>query len=209
MPKFKKGDKVVFVDPELHEKFPVWYPSVGTVGVVVKVDGDDSVRVKWRKGTTSSHDTWFAPFEAVAPARPEHEKQKIIIMVDKDDPRKVVAKDLVTGEVGIAMCSTDDLFDFYTGAQLAFERLAGGADHEPLHKCKFKVGDVIIGNKKADKYNVTKRGWVGMVTHVFDKPCSGRGCDDGVDIWFLAKGVKADMKYAAGFGLDQDAFDLA
>lgn len=38
---------------------------------------------------------------------------------------------------------------------------------EPKHK--FKVGDKIIGNKKAnDRYYVTKQGWIGIVTAIFD-----------------------------------------
>ena len=36
---------------------------------------------------------------------------------------------------------------------------------EPL--CKFKVGDMVIGNDKANEhYNITKKGWIGKVTFV-------------------------------------------
>ena len=36
---------------------------------------------------------------------------------------------------------------------------------EPL--CKFKVGDMVIGNDKANKhYNITKKGWVGEITFI-------------------------------------------
>ena len=34
---------------------------------------------------------------------------------------------------------------------------------------KFKVGDVVIGNKLADKYGITEPGWIGVVTTV-DEP---------------------------------------
>lgn len=33
---------------------------------------------------------------------------------------------------------------------------------------KFKVGDVVIGNKSADIYGITDTGWVGIVTSVYE-----------------------------------------
>ena len=38
---------------------------------------------------------------------------------------QVIAIDKATGKKGVATCSPEDTFDFYTGADLAFERLRG------------------------------------------------------------------------------------
>lgn len=38
-----------------------------------------------------------------------------------------------------------------------------------MSKCKFKVGDKVIGNKKAEgRYNITTEGWIGTVTEVYE-----------------------------------------
>lgn len=35
---------------------------------------------------------------------------------------------------------------------------------------KFKIGDIVIGNEKADEcYSITKKGWVGTVVNIFDE----------------------------------------
>lgn len=54
----KVGDRVKYVG-EMHEVVPWYYPSVGTVGVVVNVE--DNVRVKWPDRSTTSEfgDTWW------------------------------------------------------------------------------------------------------------------------------------------------------
>lgn len=50
---------------------------------------------------------------------------------------------------------------------------------EPL--CKFKVGDKVVGNDKAnERYSITKKGWVGEVTSVNK---------DGSTIWVTGVGV--------------------
>lgn len=54
-------------------------------------------------------------FELVPPS--EH---RIEILVEGN---KVIAKNLISGKVGIAKCSPEDTFDFLTGATLALERL--------------------------------------------------------------------------------------
>lgn len=33
---------------------------------------------------------------------------------------------------------------------------------------KFKIGDLVIGNMKANKYSITRQGWVGRVTRIVD-----------------------------------------
>ena len=216
MPKFKTGDKVVFTNPAKHVEHPKWFPTVGTVGVVTRADDFGVLFVKWREGTTSLDDLWTCTERDVAPVKPDHAKQKIIIMIDKDDPMKVVATDLLTRKTGISRCHPDDAFDFHMGAWFALNRLVFSEDNAELQpeeqrepKCKFKVGDIIIGNEKANKYGVTRQGWVGRVIRVFDKPISGRGVDIGVDRWFEAENVNTDAKGTFKFVLDQDAFDLA
>lgn len=79
------------------------------------------------------------------------------IVIEKHG-NKVVAK--YGDKVGVAKCSPEDEFDMKTGALLAVER---------LFPPKYKVGDVIIGNEKADgRYMVTKEGWTGIVTNVYE-----------------------------------------
>lgn len=66
-------------------------------------------------------------------------------------------------------------------------------------KHKFKVGDKIIGNKKAsDRYGFTREGWIGRVTKVFDTPRFG---DD-----FRAIGPLGNINKE--FGLEEEYFDL-
>lgn len=125
--------------------------------------------------------------------------EKIVIYVDRDDPMKVIAKDIGSGATGVAKCSPSDVFDFYEGAVLAFDRLRSGLkkspDTEKTGEFKFKVGDVVIGNEIADmRYTITKRGWVGVVTSVNEK-------DYRIDV----KGLVCDMRFGH---LYIDAFNL-
>ena len=46
-----------------------------------------------------------------------------IVIYKKDN--KVIAFDKRTGKTGEAICNSEDTFDFYTGADLAYERLRG------------------------------------------------------------------------------------
>ena len=80
-------------------------------------------------------------------------------------------------------------------------------DIDPDFGKKIKKGDIIVGNSKANKYGITKEGWVGVVVQVFDDPLPGEGCDDGIDVWFRAKTANYDGMLT--FALDQNAFDLA
>lgn len=60
MSKFKVGDKVVFTNAEKHEKVSQFYPAVGTVGTVVKIDtgllGENALLVDW--GNAEGVDVW-------------------------------------------------------------------------------------------------------------------------------------------------------
>lgn len=62
-------------------------------------------------------------FAKVEPPEETTKGKKILIMQDEGNPRKVIAKDLGTGEIGEAVCAPTDDFDFYTGAKLALSRL--------------------------------------------------------------------------------------
>lgn len=59
------GDMVMFTGAEAHDRLPVFYPPVGTVGEVVEVLGADDddildIRVQWPSGSTSRRDEWLA-----------------------------------------------------------------------------------------------------------------------------------------------------
>lgn len=54
------GKKVVFTNSSLHQKYPVFYPKFGTVGVVFAYISlsHSNVYVQWPEGTTSGSDLW-------------------------------------------------------------------------------------------------------------------------------------------------------
>ena len=56
---------------------------------------------------------------------------------------------------------------------------------------KFKIGDIVIGNKKANRYNFTTEGWIGEVVKVLPNSFTGNSTTHG--------------RWA---GLDYDCFDL-
>jgi hypothetical protein len=208
MDKYKIGDRVILADDsnELH-------PEKGSVGTVVRVDGDGCPLVKWDDtGYINAVCEWkLAPLPCREVPVPKLE-HKVLIMQDRDDPFTVKAKDLSTGEVGYARCAPEDEFHFDIGALIALGRLFG---HEPeitklgeptpvAKPCKFKVGDKIIGNENANRrYGVTREGWIGEVTEILSEPEKGGGCDEGLTVTFVAKG-----KDGVHYWLSDDAFDL-
>lgn len=58
----KVGSKVRMIDGELHNEKPQWFPAVGTVGIVRKLDYINC-EVQWPKGTTSWQDKWWCNYE--------------------------------------------------------------------------------------------------------------------------------------------------
>lgn len=73
---FHVGDEVVFVNSEMHEESPQWYPKVGTVGVVVDIyepadDDDFTTRVQWPEESTSKSDEWWLRHEWIEPLSPD------------------------------------------------------------------------------------------------------------------------------------------
>lgn len=167
--KYKNGMKVVFT-ADKHKYMPLFYPPAGTKGVIVEADGTDIPRIKWFgfkpfvagdfRDSAFYHNTEWKVVETAHPP-------KILITVDKADPQKVIAKDLDSGKTGVAKCNPTDTFDFYTGAKLAFARLCGEDKPKEPQKRKFKVGDKVVGNKKASaNYSITREGWRGTVFEV-------------------------------------------
>lgn len=57
---FVIGDKVRFLCGELHEKIPVCFPPVGTIGTVT-LFRSSTLFVQWPRGTTSDDDEWVVP----------------------------------------------------------------------------------------------------------------------------------------------------
>lgn len=62
----KIGDKVRFVDRKAHEQTPEYYPSVGTIGTVVKdARNPKDWKIQWPKGATSGDDRWYCGEESI------------------------------------------------------------------------------------------------------------------------------------------------
>ena len=57
--KFKRGDKVVFLNAELHNEYPIYYPPEGSVGSVL-IPGRESACIQWPEGTTGGSGLWHA-----------------------------------------------------------------------------------------------------------------------------------------------------
>lgn len=76
---------------------------------------------------------------------------------------------------------------------------------EEPNACKFKVGDKVVGNAKANRYGITREGWIGEVIEILDPPSEGFGCDEGIKRTFKARPVNG---YGGPWLLAEDAFDL-
>lgn len=186
MAKFKVGDEVIIQDGS---KIPRYYGGwvdgmmyyVGKKAKITRV-----FEFPWGTGyMLEGADIFKYDERGLKPAKAD----KIIIMADKKDPRKVIAKDLATGKTACAKCSPDDKFDFGYGARLALDRLT--VKPEPKQpKPKFKVGDWVVGTEESSKhYCITKKGWVGNVIDYdsTDNTILVRGLDSGgvkeADFW--------------------------
>lgn len=54
------GKKVVFEDEKWHNVSSLYYPKVGTIGIVERYDEcEDAIFVRWEKGSTSGDDRWW------------------------------------------------------------------------------------------------------------------------------------------------------
>ena len=74
----------------------------------------------------------------------ESQSQNQSIVIYKKD-NKVIAIDKGTGKTAEAICNPDDKFDFYTGADIAFERLRGRKEAPKAKEeaPKYFTGEVI------------------------------------------------------------------
>lgn len=159
--KFKVGDKVRILDGSIIENYAGRWIGAGMKKYVGKV-------VTIRKTIPYSDDRigyWMKEINFIWDERglePEKESKNETIVIYRKD-REVIALDKRTGKKAVAKCSPKDKFDFELGARLAFERLFGNDEK----KEKFKVGDLVIGNEKADDmYTITRTGWRGEVVSV-------------------------------------------
>lgn len=66
---------------------------------------------------------------------------------------QVIALDKATGKTGVATCSPEDTFDFYTGADLAFERLRGRANRPAK---EYYNGEIVCVKTEAPNLTVGK-----------------------------------------------------
>ena len=200
MKKFKVGDVVRFIDESGKKDYPTFFPPVGTVGEVTKLEGStpEVYTVQWLsdyvKCLPIRSSLVFAKRLELVESGPNLSHDKILIVRDKKDPMRVIARDLGANKTAEARCNPQDEFKFETGARLALDRLFGTETAEKKEPpAKFKVGDVVIGNDKANAYCITKPGWIGYVLGVSD---SGRS-------------IKvAEKKCYSSYWVDCDAFDL-
>ena len=95
-----------------------------------------------------------------------------IIIYKKDN--KVIALDKTTGKIAEAICGPDDEFDFYVGADLAFERLRGRA---PAPKAREEAPKYFTGEMICVK-SATEWFTLGKIYKVKD----GRFADNDGDV---------------------------
>ena len=142
------------------------------VGEIHKIDGIDPV---WSKNRVAYI------FDGVRGFWDERclERAEDDDIVIRRDGNKVIATH--GNEKGVAKCSPEDDFDMYTGAKIALDRVFS----EDFH-----VGDVVIGNRRANKYSITREGYIGVVKEVDDR-----------EIYIVGK----DGRH---FEVDKTAFDI-
>lgn len=93
----------------------------------------------------------------------EELKHKPIIIYQKDN--QIIALDKNTGKKAIATCCSEDHFDFYVGANLAYDRLKEQFKEKKSHA--FNLGDYVIGTDD-NWYGITCPGWIGKVVEVLE-----------------------------------------
>ena len=184
--KYKVGDKVVVLDGSKAQHYTAGWvesmnPYVGkTLVVRSQVDCFATPVYKLVDGGGWSYDEkYLAPANSVAPTTSD----RIVVYIDKKDPSKVVAKDVSTGKTGVAKCSPEDTFDFYTGAKLAMNRLLGV---EEKVKQEIEIGDTVE--------------FVSCAVSIFYPGYGGKGVVKDIDLdgdlWVLWEGK--DTAYCCG-----------
>lgn len=56
------GSKVRIIDDKVHNKYPRWFPVVGTVGAIINTSNTSSY-IQWPSGTTSKNDRRFCSLD--------------------------------------------------------------------------------------------------------------------------------------------------
>ena len=143
MSKFKVGDKVrVRQWEDMEKEFgldckgsinkrPYFTPAMKKYcGQTLTIDG-----VSFNGYYTVQECVWSFCDEMFEPV-----KENTIVIYKKDN--KVIALDKSTGKTGEAICNSEDTFDFYTGADLAYERLRG---RKPAPKTKEEAPKYFTG----------------------------------------------------------------
>ena len=189
--KYKVGEKVRVLDGSKAQHYTAkWVDSMNPyVGKTLVVRSQEShfespVYKLVGGGSWFYDEKYLAPAASVAPTTSD----RIVVYIDKKDPSKVVAKDVSTGKTGVAKCSPEDIFDFYTGAKLAMNRLLGAEEN------KFYVGQLVIGNEGANRYSITSEKTVWKVTAI--RPNG----------YIEISGPRYDI--VGGFEVSADCFDL-
>jgi len=126
----------------------------------------------------------------------------------------VIAHESQTGREGIAKCSPEDKFDFYTGAKLALARLYGD-EFIPFEAkksdemCKYKVGDKVVvkpWKSLKDKYGLDSLGIIKDIAFVggMEKYCGEVGIVNEV----CGNYVHLDIYGSdTGFGFHKDSIE--
>ena len=152
MAKFKIGDKVKICEWDYMEKKYGLDPW-GAIKVPYSFIGDMKKycgTVRTIKGVyTGTYGTYYRMKEDEyllywSEEMFESQSQNQSIVIYKKD-NKVIALDKVTGKTAEAICNPDDKFDFYTGADIAFERLRGRKEAPKAREeaPKYFTGEVI------------------------------------------------------------------
>lgn len=182
--KFKVGDKVKILDGSKIENYTGGWSTwgmkedVGKVVTIKKVQeyGDDRIGYRVEEICCIWDERGLELVESK-----DKDKETIVIYRDGNE---VIAFNKKTKEKAVAKCNPSDEFNFKVGAKIAFDRLIR----------KFRVGDLVIGNDKADcEYSITTKGWVGRVIAI---PYEGtiRVCAENEDD-------------EIGLSVDSDCFD--
>lgn len=130
--KYKVGDKVRVIPRDKAKK--TCEPPIYTTVMGDEYGGKVFTVKEVRRNGHIILDTDFGFCWSPKWLEPVGKKNPVVVIYR--DGQKVIALDKVTGNKGVAKCSSCDEFEFEVGAKLAFERLY--ENNEPLN-CKFIV----------------------------------------------------------------------
>lgn len=187
MSKFKVGDKVRILDGSKTEDYTgSWASCMGKfVGKVVTVECP--VQFCDKTGYRVKEVDYLFDERYLEPTT----ENETIVIYRKG--QEVIALDKRTGKKAVAKCSPEDEFDFKVGAELALKRLM-------VEPPKFKIGDFVVANKKADEhYGETREGWRGVVVDadVYDS--------DSSENFIKVESLKDDVRFV----VKAECFDLS